>query len=211
MRRITPILLLTLLAGPAASPARAGDGKLAGEPLTRDEHRRLLQHLDQTRTLFLRAVEGLSEAQWRFKPAADRWSIAECAEHLAAAEKRIRGTVVEMLSQPASAEKAAAAAGKVERVIELMADRGRKFQAPEPVIPTGRWESMADTVKAFRAERSETLELAEEGENLRSYTAEHPGFGELTAYGWLFFLSSHTARHTEQIEEVKATEGYPES
>ena len=33
--------------------------------------------------------------------------------------------------------------------------------------------------------------------------------GEVDAYQGILFLSAHTERHTKQIEEVKATTGYP--
>jgi len=37
----------------------------------------------------------------------------------------------------------------------------------------------------------------------------HPAFGVLDGYQWLLLLSSHSARHTEQIEEVKADRNFP--
>jgi hypothetical protein len=37
----------------------------------------------------------------------------------------------------------------------------------------------------------------------------NPAVQEADAYQWLLFLSAHTERHTKQIEEVKATAGFP--
>jgi hypothetical protein len=37
----------------------------------------------------------------------------------------------------------------------------------------------------------------------------HPAFGVLDGYQRLLLLSSHSARHTEQIEEVKADRNFP--
>lgn len=45
--------------------------------------------------MVLDATKDLSPAQWNFKSAPDRWSVAECMEHIAAAEDFIRGMVVE--------------------------------------------------------------------------------------------------------------------
>ena len=49
------------------------------------------QYLESTKKGVVDATKGLSDAQWNFKPAPDRWSIAEVMEHLAAAEDMIRG------------------------------------------------------------------------------------------------------------------------
>jgi hypothetical protein len=35
--------------------------------------------------------------------------------------------------------------------------------------------------------------------------------GELDAHEWMLFMASHSARHTKQIEEVKADPNFPKS
>src|SRR5262249_27132085 len=60
-----------------------------GQPPTAQERDSLLTHLQQTRDAFMAAVSDLSDAQWRFKAAPDRWSIAEVAEHIAISETTI--------------------------------------------------------------------------------------------------------------------------
>jgi len=37
----------------------------------------------------------------------------------------------------------------------------------------------------------------------------YPHFGLLDGYPWLLLLSAHRARHSEQIEEVKADPNFP--
>ena len=49
-----------------------------------------LAYLESTKKGVVDATKGLSDAQWNFKPAPDRWSIAEVMEHLAAAEDMLR-------------------------------------------------------------------------------------------------------------------------
>ena len=54
-----------------------------------------------TRAKFLKSIDGLTEAQWTFKPAPDRWSIAEVAEHIGISEGTILGLVqTQMLTAP---------------------------------------------------------------------------------------------------------------
>jgi hypothetical protein len=170
---------------------------------------RLTAHLQRTHDKFLSAVAGLSEAQWNYKAGPDRWSIAECTEHIAASEPFIRGAVVKALQQPVGADTAEESGRKDDTVVTFIVDRSNKFKAPEPLVPTSRFASVDDAVASFKKERGETVKLAQSGADLRGHTAKHPGFGTLDAYGWLLFLSGHSERHTLQIEEVKANADFP--
>lgn len=55
----------------------------AVQDLTPSERAQGLRYLDQTRYGVIETTKGPSEDQWKFKPAPDRWSIAEVVEHLA--------------------------------------------------------------------------------------------------------------------------------
>ena len=55
----------------------------APQTLTSSEIEQANLHLQQTQDGVIGAIKRLSEAQWKFKPAPDRWSIAEVDEHLA--------------------------------------------------------------------------------------------------------------------------------
>src|SRR4029077_12320080 len=48
---------------------------------------------------------GLSEAQLNFKPAPDRWSIAECVKHIAVTEISLWQMTDAALKQPANPDK----------------------------------------------------------------------------------------------------------
>jgi DinB superfamily len=45
--------------------------------LTSQEREAALKQFEATRDNFLKSIAGLSQAQWTFKPAPDRWSVAE--------------------------------------------------------------------------------------------------------------------------------------
>ncbi len=201
-RKWTGFLMVLLAALPITAATKSAS-------LTEDERQRLADHVARTEKLFLGSVAGLSAEQLAFKPAPEKWSIAEVAEHLAVAEKFIRETTVETLKTAATAEQLEQGCVKEDQIEPLMLDRSQKFQAPEPVMPQSRWSSVAETLAAFRQERAATVKLVAEDVDLRAHCSEHPGFGNLDAYGWLYFLSSHTERHTLQIEEIKADPGFP--
>jgi hypothetical protein len=181
----------------------------AGEPMTDAEKSALVAHLEKTSANFQKSIEGVSEAQWHYKAAPDRWSLAECSEHIIAAESFIRGAIGGALKEPAAAELLKDA--RKDAMIEtIVLDRSKKFQAPEQLKPTDKkFATPADAIAAFQAERAKTIELAQQSGDLRSYAAAHPAAGTLDAYSWFIFLSSHTGRHTLQIDEVKADANYP--
>src|SRR5882724_7367978 len=72
-------VLMALLLMAAATVASA-------QEVTQAEKDRAAQYLQSTKKGVLEATRGLSEAQWNFKPAPDRWSVAQVMEHIAAAE-----------------------------------------------------------------------------------------------------------------------------
>ena len=53
----------------------------ADAALSKDQRARAIQLLEDSRKELLAAVEGLTNEQWNFKPAPDRWSAREVAEH----------------------------------------------------------------------------------------------------------------------------------
>ena len=95
------------------SPAPAGSASL-----TQEERQRAVDYMKETEKAFLAAVEGVSDAQWTFKPAPDRWSIAETAEHNAVAEDLIWSRVRELMKAPANPEKRADTQGKDTIIFE---------------------------------------------------------------------------------------------
>lgn len=212
------LLAVTILTSPGygqSSPAAAAPKTSTAESstLTKEERDRAVDYLKQTQKDFLAATEGLSDAQWKFKAAPDRWSIAETAEHIAVTEETIWKLVSEkIMKSPATPEKAAEAKGKDEVILTKIPDRSRKAQAPEQLRPTGRWATRAALVKDFDGMRAKEIAyVAETKEDLRNHFEEHPFLKTMDAYQWLIFNGAHSKRHTAQILEVKADPNFPKS
>jgi DinB superfamily len=195
---------------PAAAPKTS---TVESSALTKEEHDRAIDYLKQTQKDFLAAIDGVSEAQWKFKASPDRWSIAETAEHIALAEQMIWELVTgKIMKSPAAPEKRAEVAGKEETIMKVIPDRSRKAQAPERLQPTGRWATRAELMKDFEAIRGqEIVYLTETKEDLRNHFEEHPFLKTMDAYQWLLFNGAHSKRHTAQILEVKADPNFPKS
>jgi len=181
--------------------------------LTPEERTKAIDYLKQTQKDFLSSIEGVSEAQWKFKAAPDRWSIAETAEHIAVTEGFIWEMVTgKIMKSPAAPEKRAEVKGKEEMIMAKIPDRSRKAQAPEPLKPTGRWATREALAKEFEAMRAKEITyVAETKEDLRSHFEEHPAVKTMDAWQWLIFNGAHCKRHTAQILEVKADPNYPKS
>jgi len=189
----------------------AADGT---QTLTQEERDRAVAELEGSKKAFLDATRGLSAEQWNFKAAPERWSVAECSEHIALSEGFIFGLVSErIMKAPANPEKRDAARGKDELIIKMMQDRSHKATAPEPIDPA-KHGIMApeESVKLFLDNRGHTIEyIKTTQEDLRDHLFDHPvpAIGTLDGYQWIMLISGHTRRHTAQILEVKADPNFP--
>jgi DinB superfamily len=180
-------------------------------PLTSQEREAAIKQFETTRDTFLKSISGLSEKQWTFKPAPDRWSVAEVAEHITVSESTLGGLVQQrIMLSPAAPEKREQVKGKDELILTKVPDRSHKAQAPEFLRPTGRWATEAELTKAFDDARAANIHyIRTTNDDLRDHFFDHPVFGTLDGYQWLLLISAHSARHTEQIEEVKADPNFP--
>ena len=94
----------------------------AGE-VTKADRDTLVAHLKKTEAAFLKSIDGVSDAQWTWKAAPDRWSVAETAEHITKSEDLLRGMVEGMMKTPAAPELLAKTKGKEEMILKAIPDR----------------------------------------------------------------------------------------
>jgi hypothetical protein len=175
------------------------------------ERKKALDWLQESRQEFLAAIDGVSEEQWKWKPAPERWSVGETAEHIVLAEAMLFNFVEQAVNSPANPDWEEQTKGKTEFIERVMAPRLGKAQAPEPIVPTGKL-TQAEVKVRFEKQREKIVKFASETQvALKEHTAVHPFpvFGTLNAYQWLIYVPLHTMRHDKQIAEVKATQGYP--
>jgi hypothetical protein len=186
-------------------------GVFAGEPLPQGRRDFAMSELHATRKMFLDATANLTPAQWTFKAGPDRWSIAECAEHIAVSEDFIWGMVDKLVAgPPADAEMIAKTQGKDELLVKMVPDRTQKFQAPEPIQPKKLLSDPTEYVTRFKISRDKHIAYVDTTQDsLRDKVAPHPAAGPLDAYQWILLIAGHSERHTKQILEVKADPNFP--
>jgi DinB superfamily len=196
-----------MTAGVVMCAALASGNALAQDATPADKEKALAA-LETSKKGVLDATKGLSQAQWNFKAAPDKWSVAECMEHIAAAEDFIRGMVVEnVMKAPAAPDRDIA---KIDAgILAMVPDRTNKVQAPDPLKPTSRFGSPEGSLKHFVESRATTEEFLKKTPDLRGHAAENPMGGKWDAYEFILLIAAHSERHTKQIEEVKANESFP--
>jgi DinB superfamily len=174
------------------------------------ERSRASAELEASREEFLQATKGLSAAQWRFQPSPERWSIAECCEHLAIVEARALKRIAAAVQQ-ASTDSSTRAQVKLadDAIVPSALSRANRLQAPKPLLPTHR-ETPDNFVQELLQQRCNTLAfVGSTQDNLRAHFLEHPLLGMLDTYQWVLLISGHMRRHTAQIEEIKSDPRFP--
>jgi len=168
-----------------------------------------LQQLAESRERLLRMAEDLSREQWHYRPAPDRWTVAECVEHIVTVEARILGRIHKALERGPDPAKRSAMEGQEVAFFAGAEARATRLQAPEVLVPTGRWPG-EQLLQEFEAARRQTREfVASTQADLRRHFFKHPVFGELDSYQWLLLIVAHCDRHRAQSEEVIASPGFP--
>jgi len=176
---------------------------LAG-PMTQQDRERLLAHLQMTQAWLTDEVSPLSAAQLNFRPAPDRWTVAETVQHLVVAEPNYWKLLHDALKQPPKKmDKAATDAD----VLLYGIDRTQHEKTTPKQNPKDQKIDAAQALRAFLAMHAQLLEMARSThEDLRGHAV--PEWG-VDAYQCLLEISTHEQRHILQIREIKASPGFP--
>lgn len=171
--------------------------------LSIEEKSKAANYLGTTRDGLLQTLDGLSDRQLVLKLSPERWSITEIMEHLVIFEMFVHGVLNRM--NDASITSTEYVDTDLDRfVLTVIPDRSKRLVTPPPGEPAGRWNP-SETVSRFVEARSQTLKLLESDTSLRGKVVQNPLYqsGPWDGHQWVLAVAAHTARHTEQAEEVK--------
>jgi hypothetical protein len=169
----------------------------------------LLRYLGESRERLLESVERLNERQQRFRPARDRWSVADCVEHVSLVEKGILRQIQTVLLAPPQTQ-SQPRTNMDDVILTRVPNRSTRVTATREALPGGRWVDFAEVLRMFEAARERSLRFAAVTQSdLRGHFFPHPLLGDLDCYQWLLFLGAHSERHARQAEEVVADPGFP--
>jgi len=187
----------------------AGASAVSAQEVTQAEKDKALQYLETTKKNVLEATKGLSEAQWNFKPAPDRWSVAQVMEHIAASEDLLRQMAEGQIKQQSPSVPDRDLKKTDDKVLEVIPDRSKKFQAPEQLRPRNQFGTPEAALKHFLESRAKTVELLKTTPDLRAHVVDSGLLGKIDAYERILFVAAHSERHTKQLLEVKADPKFP--
>lgn len=189
-------------------PAAPLQGRISDQ-----EREHALAEMEVSHQVFLEATRGLSPEQWNFQIAANCWSPAQCAEHIAIIEiAALQRVIPKGLSEPADPERRKALKYSDAEVQRLGKDRGNKLSAPERVLPSGRLGSPEEIVAKLAEARAAMKSFVQSTQDdLRNHFVDHPIFGALDLYQWILLAPAHMVRHSEQINEIKRYPHFPKA
>jgi len=197
-----PVLLVRLIPYP-------GLPGVDGPCLSAGQRKLILDRLETSGRDFLARIANLSDAQWQWKPAPDKWSIAEVAEHVTLTEQLLLAKVQEALRSPAQPDWKRKTAGKTKFLLRVVAPRRGRARAPKEVRPSEE-RSKAEAVRRFQEVRAGTVRFAQETQaemNVRTARHPFPVFGDLSAFQWLLYIPTHMDRHVRQMDEIREQAG----
>lgn len=197
MRHWTRLFVLCLTLSLLVSlPAWAGDGTFSAE-----ERRHIVELLETSRSELESLAAQADASAWNQRTDPERWSVGEVVEHLVLAEEAFHGMITGALAgEPNPDWKAVAAAG-VEGVETLVQDRSQKFQAPEGLVPSGKWER-DEALARYAKARARLLDVARSTDAaVKQFTIEGPP-GTMNVQQWMALAGAHNLRHNQQIQDV---------
>ena len=184
--------------------------------LTVEELEQAGQFLKLTEAAVIGATKGLTGAQWRFKPAPDRWSIGENLDHIVIVQELVLGPILSQLAEAPPPANGWDYQLVDSIMIHQFSTRLTRFPSPESVVPQGS-SAPAELLQRFAANCTRFVEVLETTPGLRQHAIDAPplkaitkgAFGVADGYQWILAAAAHTQRHVNQMLEVMADPGYP--
>lgn len=178
--------------------------------MTDEERKFAVKHLSDTQKDMMKVIKGLSDEQLNYKPSADSWSVAECVKHIALSEQNIwAGFVDTGLATDPDPSKRSEVGMSDEQLLGVIESREQKVKTFAAFEPAAKPEPLKEVLKEFKTLRGEHIKFTKKStDDLRNRYGQLP-FGTIDVYQAIIFMSGHTKRHTDQMREVMASEGFP--
>lgn len=185
---------------------------VADMTITKEERKIATDFLKETKKGVWEAAKGLSEAQLKFTPGPDRWSVEDCLKHIAITEQMLWGMVEGGLKNPATPEKRGDVKMKDEDVIKNIEDRTTKVKTFTPMEPVNTpYKSATEALESFSKNRDKLIAyINTTNDDLRNHLHSLP-VGVFDSYQMILFIGAHSNRHMQQMNEVKADPNYPKN
>lgn len=203
------ILLALLLSATTTTPAQ--------RLWTETDQRYTVENLRRTRADLTREVEKLTDAQWNFREAEGRWTIAEVVEHLGIWEiawLKSTGEGIRNAPRPdLAAAQSANSTGTPDRDPDkfyrdfIMEDK--PHNAPDFARPTGSMNG-PQALRFFQAKRDLAIGFADTTKtDMRLYYERMGSKSPRNMHQVYIYQWGHVDRHLRQIRKIKQHPNYP--
>jgi hypothetical protein len=184
--------------------------QVSNNTISSKERRHLTHHLKETRDELLQSIKGLSHAQLAFKPSPDQWSIRHCMQHITLAEVNLKTLAEETLKEKANRTAGDSAMLTDAAILHRISSSEHKMEMIPALSPAAnRWKTDEEMIEAFKETHNALVKFTRTTtDDLRSHITDAP-FGRVDVYQVVLGISAHTARHTRQIEAIKANAAFP--
>ena len=211
-RKFISVAVILMLVPVSLATAESGPSPR----VTDEEFTMLIKDIDLAQETLLGLVSGMTDEQWTFKQNPDRWSVAECVEHIVRTEQAILGGVKQTMAGPRDPEWYNRTKGKNDLVRQAVLTRnpggaGSPFKAPYEVSPTEHWDrakSIEEFYKSHGALRA-YVETMQRDIKDHTFMNPFPSISWLNCHDWLTLCALHVRRHSMQIAEVQQDPKYP--
>lgn len=157
----------------------------------------------------------LTEAQLNWRPAAGRWSVGECLQHLSVATRKFHGCIEKGVAEARREGwkyTGPARMGLMGRVVLWVMEPPvvfAKAKAPAEMVPGGRRK---DVLEEFRAAHRAVIAAVPEWMewDVNRTLVESPLVVKYPVGVVLRVIAAHGRRHLWQAGVVRAMEGFPE-
>lgn len=179
---------------------------LRAASLSQRDREHLVAHLQLTGSWLPDEVSHLSPAQLDYRPAPDKWTIAEVVQHLVIAEPNYWKLLNDGVQRAPDVLKDKASDADV---LWYGIDRTRHEKTPARQDPRGKPVNIKDALATYGRLHATMLQYgATTNDDLRAHTV--PEWG-VDAYQCLLEISTHEQRHILQIREIKSDPGFPKT
>jgi hypothetical protein len=204
LKRTKGRLLLTLLVITGLA------GTIKDSSISQKERKSAISLMKDTRSDVLKTVKGLSKAQLNFKAAPNRWSVKECAYHIAISEKNLWNMFEAAMKAPANSEKRSEIKMTDEQLVKIIEDKSNKVKTSEAFEPKNTpYKSVDEALNDFKTRRADHIKyMKSTTEDLRDHVVQMP-FGWIDAYQLSLMMAAQCNRHKQQMDEVIADPHFP--
>jgi DinB family protein len=185
-------------------------GTVTSTSISSKERKFAATHLKDTKVDVLKSIKGLSREQLDFRTNPDKSSIRQCVYQIAVSEKTLWQLLKKTMNQPANPEKRPDIKITDDQVISMTEDRTRTFRIMQNLEPINTpYKNLDEALESFKSIRAEHIKyMKSTTEDLRNHIAELP-VGWIDCYQICLFMSAHSNRLMQQIEELKAAPNFP--